>query len=1467
MPLDPVFANLEPPALDPVFADLSPPSGDGWEDVTPVLQRRRKASGGYEYRSKGAPGMVHRGNIDTSHRPAVKNADGSVSTVRSISIGTDQGEVLIPTVSDNGRVMSNEEAIATYRKTGRQLGVFGSPEEATKYAKLLHQEQADMVSRDGWEDASPVVQRRRKASGGYEYRPRTIAGGQSAYAKPKSSPTGDFGERGQLDRQVLLRAADAAFAPLDLVNAGVQGLYEASRAAGASADPFDPIQEEGPAYRQMADAALKRGMRLHGPYSALSGHPEDAYDRVRAKVAAAHEQARIDAASGDHPILSAVGNVILDQVTDPLNYLGGEAAAKDVGLLMRRGVAAAEDVAPQASGQILDRLANRLSDGAGLDVKLGGFERSYGGRALEDLAPAVEAEVATSPPISFRTAKGSTYRVLEDGTTIRDKALRPEHPDSGPQPRSHKTIYVKPEDATKLGEVQVVGSARRLALSGDGRAGVKYLDGPDAGRIEGRTVVSFSREPEVGLIPVELWDGQSPHFGNEIVEVRAPSMPSLRPAQGRVTVSQGELPPLVTRGREAFDRAMADPPAPPIEPPAASGRAPRPVEVPPGMTSLQSAVAEPERIARGLEPVPREAPHKMDVDWEAARVEVDADPQLPREIAREMAKKPRTLSSRESDILAYDRQRLSNEHRETMGGIIKARAAGDEAEAGRLEQRLAQVEEARDINDQAGVLGGSEWGRAGRYRQRLVAEDYSTLNQLQRLKVAAKGKEVPVASRELVIAKTAELETASADLAAVQSKVVAVEDEVAMKRLRRDAAARSRQAGRSTTREELADEFDNLSREFGKRASTPRAGLDPELAALIGKMAVNRVHAGVISIEEIVDHIYQAVRPMIEGIDQRDIRDAITGYGKERQAVPRSEVQQQLTEVRRQGALVSALEDAERGIEPARAVRGAPRPPSPRVQELRAKVAQAMRDSGLEDTYRLDLYAKRLARREKELTSQLEQVKRGLKAGQPKPPPLRLNSDVTKAQARVQDLRRAIDAEVRRVEREQRGGGQKALDWLVRWGRVAKLSGLGVTSKLTAASNLAILNTTAKEIIGGGLSHLPILSRVAAKAPREGYLSIPALAKSYAETFSWDTVKDAWRALKTGQIEFEASVGASKKLDDEFLSIVGHYHKALKTPSLRFHIQLGLEKRAAYELRKGSDLTDLAVQAKVDAEALADGYRAILQGENKGVDKLKGLVRDIKRTNPGTAAFVESVLPIVRVPANYAAQATSSAIGSTRALWTLRHGIEALSPEEADLILRNVKANTLGMAYLYVGYRGAKKIGGYYRQGEHRPEEDVHPQDVRLGETTVPHQVLHAPDTELLQMGATVKRIEDAWAERDEARGTHRGRSEGMLRAGVGLAEQVPFLDEAISTTRALESAPAGEKYLAAYTRGFIPADFQKVARILDEEGDHTAIDWLREIIGLKHIEPVRRYPRGYLEGVGMGIPGLRRQAPDYKTN
>ncbi len=90
--------------------------------------------------SEGA-GMVEAGNIGFHDRPVRNNPDGSISTVRTMSFNTDRGEVLVPTIDDDGRLMSDRQAVDRYRRTGRHFGIFPNPDQATEYAESLHRAQ------------------------------------------------------------------------------------------------------------------------------------------------------------------------------------------------------------------------------------------------------------------------------------------------------------------------------------------------------------------------------------------------------------------------------------------------------------------------------------------------------------------------------------------------------------------------------------------------------------------------------------------------------------------------------------------------------------------------------------------------------------------------------------------------------------------------------------------------------------------------------------------------------------------------------------------------------------------------------------------------------------------------------------------------------------------------------------------------------------------------------------------------------------------------------------------------------------------------------------------------------------------------------------------------------------------------------------------------------------------------------
>jgi hypothetical protein len=88
-------------------------------------------------------GLMQPGNIDLNNRPRVQNADGTISTVRSMSYRNSKGEeVLIPTVSDEGAIMTPQDAIRYWGLKNMFLGKFANPEQADAYAEWLHNQQA-----------------------------------------------------------------------------------------------------------------------------------------------------------------------------------------------------------------------------------------------------------------------------------------------------------------------------------------------------------------------------------------------------------------------------------------------------------------------------------------------------------------------------------------------------------------------------------------------------------------------------------------------------------------------------------------------------------------------------------------------------------------------------------------------------------------------------------------------------------------------------------------------------------------------------------------------------------------------------------------------------------------------------------------------------------------------------------------------------------------------------------------------------------------------------------------------------------------------------------------------------------------------------------------------------------------------------------------------------------------------------
>lgn len=218
-------------------------------------------------------GMLESGNINLFNQPKVQNPDGSVSTVDSLSVNLDGKEVLLPTVTPDGRHFAGtddqrvEQAIAEFQKTGRHLGKFDTPEAATAFAAKLHEDYAA-----GTFDQAPIPTRLAGFAAVTAAVARSLAdrarGPQTGAGWTEQQVYGGVASIGQMVPSLVLGAAFGPAAALGAIGVSTGGQsYTEARDQGVDADTallFAGIQgavevgtEYIPAHRLLGDLAVK----------------------------------------------------------------------------------------------------------------------------------------------------------------------------------------------------------------------------------------------------------------------------------------------------------------------------------------------------------------------------------------------------------------------------------------------------------------------------------------------------------------------------------------------------------------------------------------------------------------------------------------------------------------------------------------------------------------------------------------------------------------------------------------------------------------------------------------------------------------------------------------------------------------------------------------------------------------------------------------------------------------------------------------------------------------------------------------------------------------------------------------------------------------------------------------------------------------------------------------------------------
>lgn len=668
----------------------------------------------------------------------------------------------------------------------------------------------------------------------------------------------------------------------------------------------------------------------------------------------------------------------------------------------------------------------------------------------------------------------------------------------------------------------------------------------------------------------------------------------------------------------------------------------------------------------------------------------------------------------------------------------------------------------------------------------------------------------------------------------------------------------------------------------------------PEVKKIIRAMAKNRVEAGHTDAYDIVDAIHHEIKDHTP-LWKSEIADIVSGYGEVRKPTA-EELQIRLTALRREMRDLSRTQDVLAG----KIDTDAPKIKA-RTSALEGQIADLTRriennlstatnkGQAIETPEILKLKARRDAlkaelndmqpsppatkpedpairenkTRKASLKRQIDELEHKLKTGDFDKPRKRTpvyDEQAHQLEADRDALKLRVDRMVRELERKNQSLPAQLADRFLAFRRAVILSSVHTLGKLTAAASMRTLTTPTEEAIGSLLRLVPGVRGIDARAPREGGgLSAYAEGQAVGHTLSKQTAKDMATMARHGTDSLSATYGKDHESHYPVLDIIGQIHGALKVPAKRNEVFRAVEKRAAHLTKQliadGMSPAEVAAhiasdktQAMLLAKAYEDGQRAILMSDNAAVSAWRMLVGYAKRAGAegsmtrafgGTAGRVgEYLFPIVKIPTNFFVEASSYGLGGAKALGQIiaAKGVENLTPDQADYVMRNLKKQAIGSVGLYIGFMNPDAFGGYY-DSHKRKEGEPEFGGARIWGYDIPRYLLHNPLLEMLQLGATIRRIAD---------GHHKG--EGTIAAGAyagakGLVGEVPFFDTPIRVAYGLSNADSASRFLGEQVRNaFIPPDIQRIAKAHD------------------HAD--KRKPAGFIDAIKVGVPGLREEVP-----
>ena len=927
-----------------------------------------------------------------------------------------------------------------------------------------------------------------------------------------------------------------------------------------------------------------------------------------------------------------------------------------------------------------------------------------------------------------------------------------------------------------------------------------------------------------------------------------------------------------------------------------------------------------QREYRGEEDLDPREKQTLQGMFDAGKKAVDEGLIDPRALATEVSRKPRNISPQEVNALLYDRQRIKNEIENIYDFVDQAILNGKSDQLEQLTKRQLYLEEQRAMNEEAVRAGANQNALAQVSMRSMITKDYSRSEQEARMRTKNGG--------ELTDEMRAEIKRYSDQLEEANAKLKALEDSRAEAAIKRELLKQQREhrvnkkaVDKESLKKErkiIVNDFLTKLREIRGTTSSVAVPYARELAASVPfmkKMLVNLTKEGVVEFKDVIQRIHEEFQSHIEDLTERDVIDVLAGKYNEPRAT-KSQLMEQRNAITRLAKLTAKLEDLQAGLQtiknPAKA-----RTTRNDILELEKQVRELEKSLGYDVT----------ERNKANLRSQIDRINKRIADGdfekadsRPKPD---LDDETITLKARVKKAQNNFDAMAERLDRKNQSKFNRALDTYSDINRMFLLSGVKTLGKLYSFAAERAISTPIEEMLNTINSKLPFLRNIAERSPRfAGGLNIRAEAKAITAKVSKASWKDTYEVLKSGASELDvlygkAGVDRDFQLNPSALEFFGRLHGAFKNSTKRAEFFRSYEKRLEYAARNGKDINDPNVQFSTALEAYSDGKRAILMHDNKLTDAYKHFLRTMEMKGDWEgktiATFFRTLLPIIKIPTNYALEAFDTATFGARALPYLFKaaikGSESLTPTQANTVMRSLAKGQFGAAMMTIAYFNPQVFGGYY-SGK-RDDKDLKAGEVIIHGMHLPHFMTHHPILEAMQIAATMRRAIDSANGNGDSKGIietltsknrdaieelavskvdpklkeaqsvsisyndknyevyvkdgkmtkvvmENGFRTGFKTAVSGLSEQVPFFETPGQISAGLKSDNKLNKFEGDFIRNRIePRLLQETADWSDKDTD---VKFREHPFQYMNSDVTKRDPRTILEHLKIGVPFLRQQ-------